>query len=193
MLRTRCDRVGLRSHTGVRESIRQQRFVCKSGFGGFPEGGRIITMADRYQDRRYPADDGYDRGDDQHGPGRAESDPLAELARLIGQTDPFATSGGRANQPVQPRSAPRETYYPPAEADDSATGRSRRPGCSASRDRKRRRRIIRQDYARSSRSGLSERGASAAPLRGPASRSRGGLRPRAAVRRSRSAARSLAL
>ena len=33
---------------------------------------------------------------------RAESDPLAELARLIGQTDPFANMG-RANQPVQPR------------------------------------------------------------------------------------------
>jgi len=75
-------------------------------------------MADRYQDRAYPADDNYDRGDDQHGPGRTESDPLAELARLIGQTDPFANIGGRANQPVQPRSAARETYQPPAEADD---------------------------------------------------------------------------
>jgi hypothetical protein len=92
--------------------------------GGFPEGGRIITMADRYQDRPYPADDGYDRGDDQHAPGRTESDPLAELARLIGQTDPFANLGGRANQQahtnqqVQPRSALRETYPPPVEADD---------------------------------------------------------------------------
>jgi len=83
-------------------------------------------MADRYQDRRYPADDGYGRDDDQHAAG-AESDPLAELARLIGQADPFAHLGGRANQPVggranqpaQPRSAPREPYYPPVEADDS--------------------------------------------------------------------------
>jgi hypothetical protein len=75
-------------------------------------------MADRYQDRPYPADDGYDRGDDQHGPGRTESDPLAELARLIGQTDPFANVGGRANQQVQPRSAPREAYHPPVEADE---------------------------------------------------------------------------
>src|ERR1700744_4689748 len=75
-------------------------------------------MADRYQDRPYPADDGYDGGDDQHGPGRAESDPLAELARLIGQTDPFANVGGRANQQVQPRSAPREAYHPPVEADE---------------------------------------------------------------------------
>ena len=76
-------------------------------------------MADRYQDRRYPADDGYDRGDDQHGPGRTESDPLAELARLIGQTDPFAAVGGRANQQVQPRSATRETYQAPVEPDDA--------------------------------------------------------------------------
>jgi hypothetical protein len=76
-------------------------------------------MADRYQDRRYPADDGYDRDDDQHAAGGAESDPLAELARLIGQADPFAHLGGRANQPAVQRSAPREPYYPPAEADDS--------------------------------------------------------------------------
>ncbi len=76
-------------------------------------------MADRYQDRPYPADDGYDRGDDQHGSGRTESDPLAELARLIGQTDPFANIGGRANQPAQPRAAQREDYYPPEEADNA--------------------------------------------------------------------------
>ncbi|MGY3291551.1 hypothetical protein ACVWWP_004618 [Bradyrhizobium sp. LM3.6] len=48
-------------------------------------------MAERYQDRPFPSDD-YGRGGDQHG--RAESgDPLAELARLIGQTDPFAAQG----------------------------------------------------------------------------------------------------
>ncbi len=59
-------------------------------------------MADRYQDRPFPADDGYDRGGDPHASARGESDPLAELARLIGQTDPFGTMG-RANQPVPPR------------------------------------------------------------------------------------------
>ncbi len=48
-------------------------------------------------------------------PARTEADPLAELARLIGQTDPFAM--GRANQPVQPRSE-REPYQPPAPAAD---------------------------------------------------------------------------
>ena len=58
-------------------------------------------MADRYQDRPYPAQDDYGRGSDPHAAGRAESDPLAELARLIGQTDPFAM--GRANVKAQPR------------------------------------------------------------------------------------------
>ena len=66
-------------------------------------------MADRYQDRPFSADDDYDRGGDPHAPARVESDPLAELARLIGQTDPFAGMG-RANQPVQPRAAEREQY-----------------------------------------------------------------------------------
>jgi hypothetical protein len=49
-------------------------------------------MADRYQDKLSPA------------PAKGESDPLAELARLIGQTDPFSNFG-RANQPMPPRDA----------------------------------------------------------------------------------------
>jgi SPOR domain len=60
-------------------------------------------MADRYQDRPFPAHD-YGSGNDQHGQ-EAESDPLAELARLIGQTDPFAM--GRANVKAQPQAAQR--------------------------------------------------------------------------------------
>ena len=71
-------------------------------------------MADRYQGRPFPADD--DKG---------ESDPLAELARLIGQTDPFG-SVGRANPKVQPRSAPVPDPYrhqpPPAVEDDPPAG-----------------------------------------------------------------------
>ncbi|EJN13505.1 vesicle coat complex COPII, subunit SEC24/subunit SFB2/subunit SFB3 [Bradyrhizobium sp. YR681] len=61
-------------------------------------------MAERYQDRPFPADD-YGRGGDQHG--KAENDPLAELARLIGQTDPFAAQG-RPSAP--PAAAPAQTY-----------------------------------------------------------------------------------
>jgi hypothetical protein len=74
-------------------------------------------MADRYQDRPYPAQDDYGRGNDPHAAGRAESDPLAELARLIGQTDPFAM--GRANVKAQPRSEqqpPVQQHYEPAPA-----------------------------------------------------------------------------
>jgi hypothetical protein len=56
-------------------------------------------MADRYQDRNFMADD-LDRGMAPRGPARSESDPLAELARLIGQNDPFA-GAGRAGPKVQ--------------------------------------------------------------------------------------------
>jgi len=64
-------------------------------------------MADRYQGRPFPADD-YDRGSDQHD--SSGSDPLAELARLIGQTDPFGTMG-KPNPAPPP--APRARYEPP--------------------------------------------------------------------------------
>src|SRR4029077_8499342 len=79
--------------------------------------GCIITMADRYQGRPFPAGDDHDRSDDQHASARGESDPLAELARLIGQTDPFG-SMGRANQTVQPRTSARDQYRQPA-ADET--------------------------------------------------------------------------
>jgi SPOR domain len=72
-------------------------------------------MADRYQGRPFAAPGGYDHRDDQQPPARPESDPLAELARLIGQNDPFAN---RANPPQAPRSTPRETYETPVTHDD---------------------------------------------------------------------------
>ncbi len=75
------------------------------GRAAFPKG-RIITMAERYQDRPFPSDD-YGRGGAQHG--KTESDPLAELARLIGQTDPFAAQGRPgAHSPTPP--APAQGY-----------------------------------------------------------------------------------
>jgi SPOR domain len=64
-------------------------------------------MADRYQDRPFPADE-YGRGGNQAS-SRGESDPLAELARLIGQTDPFAGMG-RAN--ARPRADARDPFQP---------------------------------------------------------------------------------
>jgi len=63
-------------------------------------------MADRYQDRPFPAD-GYGRGGNQ----QADADPLAELARLIGQNDPFAQSG-RATPQTPPRATPRPAAPP---------------------------------------------------------------------------------
>ncbi|MCS3726347.1 hypothetical protein FHR88_001372 [Bradyrhizobium betae] len=75
------------------------------GRAAFPKG-RIITMAERYQDKRFPSDD-YGRGGDQHG--KAEADPLAELARLIGQTDPFAAQG-RPSAPPPAAPAPTQNY-----------------------------------------------------------------------------------
>lgn len=64
-------------------------------------------MAERYQDRPFSSDD-YGRGADQHG--KAESDPLAELARLIGQTDPFAAQGRPARAPATTQSYQDDNY-----------------------------------------------------------------------------------
>ncbi|MGM4892198.1 SPOR domain-containing protein [Tardiphaga sp. 709] len=56
-------------------------------------------MANRYQNRPFPADDDYGR--DAQSRTKGEGDPLAELARLIGQTDPFASNGRPAPAPRQ--------------------------------------------------------------------------------------------
>jgi len=58
-------------------------------------------MADRYQGRPFPADD-YDRGGDRYDGEQGESDPLAELARLIGQTDPFGATAKPSQAPAPP-------------------------------------------------------------------------------------------
>jgi len=84
-------------------------------------------MADRYQNRPFPSAD-RGRGADQQRPG-SESDPLAELARLIGQADPFASSGQAAAAPPEPpepaRAAP-DRRNPPMDyassSQDSASG-----------------------------------------------------------------------
>jgi hypothetical protein len=75
-------------------------------------------MANRYQNRPFPADDEYHGNDDPHASARSESDPLAELARLIGQTDPFGTPPGRANPQVQPRGVAGDQYHSLPETDD---------------------------------------------------------------------------
>jgi SPOR domain len=87
-------------------------------------------MADRYQDRPFPADDGYDRSGDPHASARGETDPLAELARLIGQTDPFGTMGRsnqRPNPQPPPRTSAREQYQPEPEPEPEDEGPSAGP------------------------------------------------------------------
>jgi hypothetical protein len=74
-------------------------------------------MANRYHDRSFSADHAYDRSDDPHAPAPRESDPLAELARLIGQTDPF-NGMGRANHQVQPRGEAHDRYHQPEPETD---------------------------------------------------------------------------
>ena len=62
-------------------------------------------MADRYQDRPFPSAD----------QARGESDPLAELARLIGQNDPLGAPAKPAPHPLQSRANVRPQQYDPPE------------------------------------------------------------------------------
>jgi hypothetical protein len=66
--------------------------------------GRDITMTDRYQSRPFPLDDDDSRASSRY-PQKPENDPLAELARLIGQTDPFGQTAPRTEPapPVAPQ------------------------------------------------------------------------------------------
>ena len=67
-------------------------------------------MADRYQDRPFPSAD----------QARGESDPLAELARLIGQNDPLGAPAKPAPHPLQSRANVRpQQYDPPEELPDA--------------------------------------------------------------------------
>ena len=67
-------------------------------------------MADRYQDRPFPSAD----------QARGESDPLAELARLIGQNDPLGAAAKPAARPLQSRANVRpQQYDPPEELPDA--------------------------------------------------------------------------
>jgi len=69
-------------------------------------------MADRYQDRHFPPAD----------QGRGENDPLAELARLIGQNDPsYPAASKPAARPLQSRANVRpQQYHEPEEELDAA-------------------------------------------------------------------------
>jgi sporulation related protein len=75
-------------------------------------------MADRYQDR-FPTDADHDRGANPYV--RGESDPLAELAQLIGQTDPFGTAA-KSPLPLQSRGNVRTQYAPAVEEASAPAG-----------------------------------------------------------------------
>jgi hypothetical protein len=75
-------------------------------------------MADRYQDRPFPTDADHDRGANPYV--RGESDPLAELAQLIGQTDPFGTPAKPL--PLQSRANVRPQYAPAEEEASAPAG-----------------------------------------------------------------------
>ncbi len=86
-------------------------------------------MAGRFQDRPFAAGDDEDPRGSRRPGARDESDPLSELARLIGQTDPFEEFG-RANRPAQ--QADTRARHPLAPGRDeipraAATGRDEQP------------------------------------------------------------------
>ena len=98
--------------------------------------GRIVTMADRYQDRPFPADDDYGRGDHQHAPASGESDPLGRTC-AADRPDRSVRSMGRASQPPQPH-APRDQHQEPVRPTtparrSAAMDAARRAAGSASR------------------------------------------------------------
>ena len=76
-------------------------------------------MADRYQDRPLPTDADHDRGANPYV--RGESEPLAELAQLIGQTDLFGTPA-KPPLPLQSRANVRPQYAPAEEEANAPAG-----------------------------------------------------------------------
>jgi hypothetical protein len=76
-------------------------------------------MADRYEDRRYISDDEVVQPADPAPGAKKDGDPLAELAKLIGQTDPFANFG-RANPTHPLRRDPPQTSATHGDRDPDA-------------------------------------------------------------------------
>src|SRR5258708_8947559 len=106
-----------------------------------------MSMADDNTLRRYRSNDPYRRAAEPSRPTEEASarDPLAELARLLGQSDPFADLGRSASRQAQqeahdaPATAPADWQSAPARAPQFAAGDSTRRWAHASN----------QDYAHS--------------------------------------------
>lgn len=71
-------------------------------------------MADRYRDRPFPADDDYGREPSSAAQPTGKSDPLAELARLIGQFEPLPD----ASRPAHPLRRENHVAYEAAPDDE---------------------------------------------------------------------------
>lgn len=71
-------------------------------------------MADRYRDKPFPAEDEYGRPTHNAPQPQGDSDPLAELARLIGQADPLSNFGHEQRPPAE-----RRDHYEAREPDAS--------------------------------------------------------------------------
>lgn len=82
-------------------------------------------MADQYRDRPFPADAEYDREPIAAPRPQPLSDPLAELARLIGQVDPLGNAARPA--PAQPPRRENHVAHPPAPDDEGPAEPSARP------------------------------------------------------------------
>ncbi len=92
-------------------------------------------MAERYRDRPFPTDNGFGHRSGSPSPQQSEGDPLAELARLIGQTDPFSSFGreqpsshpepfpARGSAPDAGHAAPNTPSWLRPSAQDSAAHR----------------------------------------------------------------------
>jgi hypothetical protein len=75
-----------------------------------------MSMADDSRQRSYRSNEPYRRTGESSRPNEQASDPLAELARLIGRSDPFAELGRtNSRQGQSPQQAPQ--YAPPAPDD----------------------------------------------------------------------------
>ena len=98
--------------------------------------GCIFTMANRYQDRSFHTDADHDRGANPYV--RGESEPLAELAQLIGQTDPFGDPA-KPVLPLQSRAIVRPQYALAEESNPPA-------GSSLRRQRARQEAPLQQEY-----------------------------------------------
>ena len=158
MLRTRCGRQGKRrSHGGSVRASGRGRFVCKSGWvGGFPEGDASSRWLIDIRTDLFPRTTTTIAAMISMRLQRARAIRLAELARLIGQTDPFG-SMGRANQQVQPRAAATRDPYQNA-AEPMTTPAAGPPPWMQ--------RAARQEAPPQEPTDYPERGASAASLRG---------------------------